>query len=239
MRIIGLSCLLLFVTAPCLAAELQPFALDYQASYGSMNATASRSLSGPDANGQWELQSQVEVKLLGTTVTGIEERSRFAWHDDLPVSVDYRYVQKGIGHRERGVSFDSGGQHAQWTQNDNKGELTLPTATYDSLNSVLVLRHQLQGGGTEFIVPVADKSEISSQRYQTLGNEQLKTPAGTFATVHLRRVRDGDSKRTTDLWLAPALDHALVKLMQVEPDGNTILLVLKHGKVGAASYPAP
>jgi hypothetical protein len=75
------------------------------------------------------------------------------------------------------------------------------------------------------------------QNYQIIGHENQKTPAGTFATVHVSRVRDGDSKRTTELWLAPELDYAMVRFEQNEPKGGTIKLTLKKGTVGAITLP--
>ncbi len=215
-----------------LAAELQPFLLTYKASYGNMEATAMRSLSQPVGSGNWEMKSKVEVKLLGATLTGIEETSSFGWQHELPVSVSYNYEQKGLGKRQRKLEFAAAGQSANYTNGDKSGVITLTPPAFDSLNSTLVLRNHLLAGETDISFAVADKTEASIQHYHVAGKENIVTPAGTFNSVHIQRVRDNDSKRTTDLWLAPEHDYVLVKLLQTEPDGNIISLQLKTGAVG-------
>ena len=220
----------LLLPLPALAAEPQPFALEYLASYGSLNGAASRSL-GQDA-GQWLLQSKVEIKLLGATITSIEEQSRFAWQDGLPKSISYRFEQKGAGKRQRSLTFNADGTRAAFKVNSEQGELQVPLPGFDTLNSQLAIRHQLEEGSEEISLNVADKGEVNVQHYKVVGTESVKTPAGDFDAIHLHRVREGDSKRQTDLWLAPALDHAMVKLVQLEPDGDTIRLEVKKGKVG-------
>lgn len=235
-RLLWLFAALLVPAAAAVAAELQPFTLDYKASYGSFDATASRSLTR-QPQGSWEMKSAIAVKLLGTTVTSIEETSRFNWSHELPESASYSYVQKGLGGRKRSLEFDSTGHSATYTVNDKSGVLTLTPPAYDSLNALLVLRQQLQAGNTDISFTVADKGETNLQLYKVLDKASLQTPAGTFNTVHLQRIREGDNKRVTELWLASDFDYVLVKLVQTEPDGNSITLQLKHGLLGGQSIP--
>ncbi len=219
-------------TTLVLAADLQPFTLNYKASYGSFDAAAVRSLGRASDSTNWEMKSKVEVKLLGTTASSIEETSTFSWLNDVAVTSHYDYVQKGIGKRQRKLEFVAGGQSANYTVNDKSGVLTFTAPAFDNLTSGLMLRKHLQNGETDISFTVADKAEATPQNYQVVGKESIVVPAGTFSTVHVKRVRDGDSKRTTDLWLASEHDYVLVKMLQSEPDGDAISLQLKSGVVG-------
>ena len=53
--------LILPLTRTTQAAGLQPFMLDYKASYGNMEAVAMRSLGKGTETGAWEMKSKVEV----------------------------------------------------------------------------------------------------------------------------------------------------------------------------------
>ncbi len=219
-----------------LAADLQPFTLNYKASYGSFDAAAVRSLSPQPASNSWEMRSKVEVKLLGSTLVSVEESSTFNWKNELAVPSKYEYVQKGLNKRQRKLEFAANGQSASYTINDKSGVLTLMPPVFDNLTSGLMLRKHVLNGETDINLTVADKEEVSPQSYQVVGTETTVIPAGTFNTVHIKRIRDSDSKRTTDIWLAPDHDYVMVKLLQTEPDGNTISLQLKSGTIGGQSF---
>lgn len=226
-----LICLLPITTV---ASEPQPFELHYTASYGSFAATATRTLSA-EADGQWLLHSRVELQLFGNVVSSIDESSRFHWQLDLPLARDYLFEQKGIGRRHRSLRFAADGSSAQFTVNDDSGMLALQDPTYDVLNSGLVLRKRLAAGENDISFNVADRGEVMLHHYKVVGTETLALPSGSFATVHVERLRDDGSDRTTDLWLASDHDFVLVKLLQTEPDGDTITLELRQGSVGGVT----
>ncbi|MES2603521.1 MAG: DUF3108 domain-containing protein [Pseudomonadota bacterium] len=214
------------------AADPQPFQLEYEAHYRNLAASATRSLSQDAGSNSWRLHSVVELELMGTTVVSIEETSSFGWQDGAPVSHDYSFTQKGLGSRERSLDFADDGSQVSFAVNEDTGVHALTAPAFDNLNSLLVLRKQLALGTTDISFTVADRGELEVQHYQVVGEESLATPAGTFATVHLQRIREAGNARTTDIWLAPAHDHVLVKLLQSEPDGDTISLELLNGTLG-------
>ncbi len=217
-----------------LAAEPQPFELHYAASYDDFAATAARSLQ-VEANGQWLMHSQVHLQLFGSVVSSIDESSRFHWQLDLPLARDYMFQQKGIGSRKRSLSFAADGSSVSFTVNDNSGTLALTNPTYDVLNSELVLRARVAAGDNDITFNVADRGEVKQHHYKVVGTETLVLPAGRFASVHVERLRDAGNDRTTDLWLASDHEFVMVKLLQSEPDGDTITLELKQGSVGGVA----
>lgn len=208
--------------------ELRPFHVNYEAHYGNLEADAERSLEFDEPSQLWQLGSLIQLQLLGTTVTEIEETSRFRWQDNLPLPVNYLFQQRGIGSRVRSLEF-IGGDKVNFAVNGERGTLPLVEPAYDDLNSFLVLREQLRRGLTDITFTVVDRNELKEYRYQVKGEETLQTPAGTFKAVHVTRIREEGNARTTDLWLATQHDYLLLKLVQDEPDGDTIMLELEDG----------
>lgn len=220
------------------AAEPQPFELQYAASYGNFAASAERTLQA-DASGGWQLHSLISLRLLGSVISSIDENSHFSWQDELPLPHQYRFLQKGIGSRSRSIDFATDGASASYRINDDSGTLTFSGRTFDALNSELVLRARIAAGETDINFNVADRGEVKPYHYRVVGNETLVLPVGSLATVHVERLRDEGSDRTTDLWLASEHDYVLVKLLQSEPDGDTITLELKTGSVGGLAISPP
>jgi hypothetical protein len=216
-------------TSFVLAAEPQPYTLTYKANFEGVDTDMVRSLAHAAGSDDWEMKSSASVKMLGATVISVEETSNFGWHNELPVAKKYSYVQGGLSKRKRQLEFAEDGKSANYSVNDKSGTLTLTPPVYDAFNSALVLRAQLLAGKTDISFSVADKTDVTVQKYRVAGKESITTPAGTFNTVHVQRVREGDSKRTTDLWLALDNDYVLVKSLQVEPDGSNISMQLKAG----------
>jgi len=138
-------------------------------------------------------------------------------------------VQKGIGGRSRSVVFAADGRQADFRVNDNAGTLTLQEPTFEPLSIPLLLRDRLAAGDSNIQFAVADRGEVRTHQYRVVGTETLDLPAGSFDTVHVERVRDDGNERSTDLWLATAHDYVLVKLLQTEPDGDSISLELREG----------
>lgn len=234
---------LLLLPAATTAAEPLAFALHYEASYGNLTGNADRSLSpAPDGNG-WLLQSRIAVELLGRTISSIEETSHFSWQDSLPRTLQYSFIQKGIGSRSRSLTFASDGSTVDFRVNDDTGTLTLQEPTFDPLNLGLVLRDRITAGETDIQFAVADRGEIKTHHYRVVGEEALVLPAGRFDTVHLQRIRDEGNDRSTELWLASSHEHVLVKMLMTEGDGDSITLQLTGGTLNgqpvvAAATPA-
>ena len=89
----------------------------------------------------------------------------------------------------------------------------------DRLSFLLAL--SLMPGRTEMAsFHIADGKGVSHHRYRLLGNERISTPAGTFDTIRVERVREPNEKDTAELWLASQLGYIPVRLLDVEKDGT-------------------
>ena len=70
-------------------------------------------------------------------------------------------------------------------------------------------------------LPIATGKKFESYRLESLGDEQIEIPAGSFRTLHLRAPGDN----TTELWLA--YDYLLlpVKIRHLDRDGDSFVQV--------------
>jgi hypothetical protein len=206
------------------ASAPTPFVVHYQASYGGFSAESVRSLKFGDTADHYVMLAETRLALLGATLSSIRESSEFLWSNAALQPLLYSYEQKGIGARSRGVSFDQDRRELTWTVNGNSGTLAFTEPVYDDLTSFIEIRRQLQEGREDIQFDVADKDAIEPYHYQVVGRDMLNTPIGQHQTVHLMRIRDAGSERSTEFWLAPDLDYVLLKLRHMEPDGRLIQL---------------
>ena len=229
-RIAGLLGVL-FLTTCVLADPPLPYKLAYDAHFGSFSAKSERSRQFDAASQTWHVQALSYVTIFGKDLTRITEDASFGWKDNLPVPQSYSFVQTGIGKRSRSVEFDHQAGVAHFRVNDERGDLPLEMPVYDDLSFFLVIRDQLQRGLVDLNFDAVDRNEIKHYLYRVVDRPQLKSAIGTYATVHVERIRDEGSQRTTEFWLVPELDYLLVKMLQVEPNGREIRLDIRSAQL--------
>jgi hypothetical protein len=225
------AALLMLLWGQALLAQPALFNLHYDARYGSWRAESVRTLTQEEADGVFHLQSQSRILLLGRSVSTITEDASFTWQDELPLPQSYKYEQTGIGARTRSAEFDHKAGRASYRVKDKQGVVQFEGRVFDELTAFLVLRSHLQRGEKDIFFDVMDRDQIETHHYRVLSDEALHTSLGDFAAVHVARIREGDSKRSTEFWLARDHDYVLLKLQQTEPDGRSINLEISSGEV--------
>ena len=217
---------LLFITIYSTAVQAQApgeFLLRYSASFGGLKAESTRRLDLSE-DGIYSMVSRTELRVLGAEISSIDEYSTFRWKGNLPEPLSYRYEQSGIGSRKRSVDFDNENSTATYQVDDHCGTLAMDRPLYDDLSSFLVLREQLANGTEDISFDVVDKDTIKQYHYHVVDRERLQTEIGIFNAVHVERIRDEGSARSTDFWLADSHDYILLKLVQIEPGEREIRL---------------
>ncbi len=63
------------------------------------------------------------------------------------------------------------------------------------------------------------------------GENRVPTRVGQFDAVKVERVREPDAKRETTLWFAKDWNYPLVRLSQIETDGQHYQIMLKEATV--------
>ncbi|MBS7456732.1 DUF3108 domain-containing protein [Coralloluteibacterium stylophorae] len=207
-----------------LAAPPGPYRADYEVlRNGSVLGRAEVELARDgDA---WTLTSHTRGTegLAALAGADIRERSTLRWRDGRPETTGYRYEQKtAFNTRKRSLEVDAAkGQIVSRDRKDSR-TLTWTPGVLDRQLVALALAQDLAAGKREVEYQVAERRAVEPQRYRLAGTESVQVPDGRIDAARVERIREGDSGRTTTIWLDPARDYLPVRTVQREKDGETI-----------------
>jgi hypothetical protein len=183
----------------------------------------------PSAENTWTFvtESHGSGGLAGLVGAEITERTVVRWRDGLPELVDASYDQKvAWNHRKRKLHVDAERGVVESTDEKRSSELPFTPNLMNRHAIVLALTADRGRGKTSFHYTVADRHKVEPVEYRDAGTESVDTPAGRYDAERIERVRVKNPGRTTTSWLAPKLGYLPVRMLQREPDGETIELRL-------------
>lgn len=191
------------------------------------------------AEHSWEFTADGHYRLLNVTETSglvalfkpvrvrVESRGTLVAGGLQPDS--YRSWKNGEDNRD-GVDFDWAGGQVHLLRNDSR----LPVVA--GMQDLLSLTYQLAyldtpaaGSG----ITLATVRKLERYALESLGEEDVVTPAGTFHTLHLRARAD----TTTEIWIALDLHRLPVKIRYTDKKGDSFLQVATE--IGSLARPAP
>jgi len=106
--------------------------------------------------------------------------------------------------------------------------IKVATGVQDKASIEILLARDLSQNKPRLSYNVVSKGEQSQFNFQKLGNEVLKTPAGTFNTIKVKVVRSS-SKRETVFWMAKEMGYMPVKIRHRE-NKDVLTTVIKNYK---------
>ena len=210
--------------------ELKPLSATYTATLErgiSISGEATRSLSRRD-DGRWLYEFNVDSFL-----ADLRESSVLRYENQRVISDRYRYSLEGylIGNRYNSYRFDWDNQILKDMQYDREIDISDVPSIQDQLGAQLQLWLDLRAGKThmEYIIPDDDEDDdFKNYEFAVLREETLDTERfGELETVLVERVRDEDSPRTTHIWFVPEWDHLLVRLDQLNTEGENFRIRLR------------
>lgn len=216
---------LLLVGASLRAAEPTPYTAEYEVSRNGSPMGRGTVTLRRDEHGVWELRSVTRGTkgLAGLAGAEIVEASRLRWVDDQPQSQSYRYRQDMAWRtRERSVDFDPALRRI--VSRDRRGEHVFAFASdaLDRQTVMLALARDLAAGKREHLIyTVVDRDEFGPQRYAVGAEEVVTTPAGALRALRVERLREDGRGRTTTTWFSIAQGYLPVRVLQIEPDGDS------------------
>lgn len=224
-----LAALLLGLSASAAGAiELQPFSASYAADMKNIpvNGEAVHSLQ-QNADGSWHLSFSASM-----FVARLTEESSLQVVDEQIRPLSYHYERRGLG---RGKEIT---QQFDWQQGQVTGEykdeaFNLPTepGLLDKTTYQLALQADLAAGKQDMQYRVVDGDEVEEYHFRVVGEDRVTTRVGQFDAVEVERIREPDAKRETTLWFAKDWNYLLVRLSQIETDGQHYQIMLKEATV--------
>jgi len=205
---------LLLTTCAMAQDSVTNYVAHYEGSFQGMDVTATRTFSCLEQKCQ--LKNEITA-LLGS----ISETSVLTPSEQGYKSVEYEYKQKILlNTRTRSISFANGVAH----YSDRKGdkELSLSHPTYDSLNYQLLLSEAATKATPLVEFNAIRRGKVVPMTFKLVGKETVDINGEAITAMHYTQLRKNKS-RHTDIWLAPELAGALVKLVFSEDDDSSEL----------------
>jgi hypothetical protein len=162
--------------------------------------------------------------LAALTGAAVSERSVLRWQDGAPETVSWNYNQKvAWKSKVRSVSVDAAGKHIEVRDNDKQFTPPYQPGVIDRHAVTVALMRDLAAGRSgELRYAVPEKGLVQPWVFRTGASERMDTPMGPQRVLKVERVRASGGGRSTVMWLAQ--DHGFVplRMLQTEPDGETI-----------------
>lgn len=211
------------------AAEIKPFSLDFDVSRNGKalgEATLSLQRLSQDV---WVFRTHTvgTQGLASLAGVDIDERSEFRWIDGRPETLGYSFNQKmRFNAKKRSLSITPSAKQINASDDDGDYSLTYEPGLLDRNLVVLALAVDVAKEVEHVEYRVADKRKIDVNEYRIVGHEKLESARGALDTIRVERVRRQPGRETTT-WIAPALGYLPVRIRQVEPDGDTLDMILR------------
>ena len=115
------------------------------------------------------------------------------------------------------ITFDWNAGVADSLHEGKQKHIEIELGTLDRMSADLAAILDLQAGHKPERYQVIHRNKLRIYKFEYLGEEDVKTPAGTFSTVKYRRQRP-ESKSSGIIWFAPALCYHVVQIESRQND---------------------
>jgi len=177
-------------------------------------------------DGRAELHSSTNGSdgLAALTGASVDERSVLRWNEGVPETVSWDYHQKiAWKSRDRSLDVDAAGKHLELRDKDKRWSPPYRPGVLDRHAITVALMQDLSAGKTgELRYPVPDKGEMATWVFRIGPSERMDTPIGAQRALRVDRIRTDGSGRSTTLWLAQDRGYVPLRILQKEPDGESI-----------------
>jgi hypothetical protein len=167
---------------------------------------------------QYEAQLEVRSPLLPTRMQ--RSTGRITPEGLAPTT----FVDKA--RNEQATHFDRAGGRLIFS--NNQPGVPITAGMQDRLSVVLQLVAMVAGDparyppGTDILVPTASTKEAEPWVFNVENEEDLRLPGGTVRALKLHRRPRKPYDQTVELWLAPRMDYAPVRIRLTNANGDTV-----------------
>lgn len=144
-------------------------------------------------------RSEGPLKLFVDDQLTLQSSGRVVASGLQPLSFAQHRTRTGKGAVRATFDWAHGVMRTQYGDNDK--EIPLPDHTQDRI-SVMYQFMNLRAGAPLVTIPMSNGRKVDLYTYRLVGEEKLRTPAGTFDTLHYERVRSRPDEAKAEVWLA-------------------------------------
>lgn len=205
-----------------LAAELRPFALEYELSRDSMVLGKVKMKLGINDD-RYDFSSESKASGLAAMFSGdlIQERSqgRILSNNRVePLNYSYHHTQGKKIKADTRISFVSGKAQARIERHKKEPRvMEIPAQTQDQLSAQLLLMRALTSPSLK--MTLLDGKKLRSYQYQAKGQEAIKVPAGSFKAHRFQRQEAGKAN-IYNIWLSMDAKSIPLLIQQQEKPGE-------------------
>lgn len=170
----------------------------------------------------YSVMTETRVMLFGK----ILDASSYGNIDEYGLAPD-KFVEKRFGKAESVTRFDRIKKTIQFTESAETypikgGEQDRTSATWQLVALARASADKFIAG-SEWKMFVAGRRDAEPWSFKVAGTEDLATPLGELATIHIIKAPPPDSKgQQLEIWLAPKLDWYPVRLKFSDADGDQV-----------------
>jgi hypothetical protein len=197
-----------------------PIRLKYEltATYRGVPLQGEGALTWRHDGSSYELQLEARSPLLGSRRQRSE--GRITPHGLEPL----HFWDKSRS--EQAAHFDR--ERDRITFSNNQPDAPLAAGAQDRLSVLLQLAALVAAQparyppGTDVAIPTASVREAETWTFSVEREEDLALPGGTIRALKLQRLPRREYDQKVELWLAPRLDYAPVRIRLTSPNGDTV-----------------
>ena len=220
-----LGILFIFITADLVAQDIPDYKGEYVFTNSRVSMKGIRELITHEEEGKRTIQFNAKFPL-----GRIKIISDFFEKNNLISSKQY-YVDAKVLIRsdKRTLTFDrSSGTLTSKGKFEWSQALLKNKNVFDPLNVQIQIRKNVIAGLMEFslMLPDLKTGAIEANNYKVIGNGSFEVEGKNYSCIVVERIRLQDD-RTTRYFLAPELDHLIIKVEDEDEDGATKLELKK------------
>jgi hypothetical protein len=221
-----LTLLVALVPAAAFAGAPKPYTARYEVLRNGdrLGEATIRFVALPNGRYDFSTRTRGSGGLAAVLGVSVDERSILRWHDGRPETVAYNLSQK-VGWKDKQRSLVVDAAAGRVTSTDKGQEIALPYAAgvLDRHAVSIALMQDLAAGRQgELDYTVAERRDVQQHHYRTAGNASVDTPMGTQQAIRVDRIRESGDGRSTQFWLSAQHGYVPVRMLQKEPDGESI-----------------
>jgi hypothetical protein len=216
----------LLLPLPALAQWPAPYTATYEVSRNGSPLGTATVVFRQLPNGRFELHSHTVGSQGLAAIAGVDldERSILRLAGELPETVAYSYRQKlAWKSKSRDMTVDAAARSIRLTDKDREYAPAYRPGVLDRNAITIALMTDVAAGKSgDLQYPVASKNDVETWTYRIAAAERVTTALGNEDAVRVERIRETSNGRTTTLWLGKSRGFVPLRMLQKEPDGETI-----------------